>query len=77
MVSRTRSVLATARLLLSAPDHLIAALISLPPPGWLISRFAAAVRETYRLARFGPPSSRTDLAVIVYDGEIIEGDRSE
>lgn len=72
MVSRTRGFLATARLLLSAPDHLVAALISCPPPGWLISRFAAAVREAYRSARFGPPSTRTDLAVIVYDGEITE-----
>jgi hypothetical protein len=72
MVSRSKAAAATARAVLSAPDHLVAALISLPPPGWLASRFAAAVRDTYRLARFGPVSTRTDLQVVVYDAEIIE-----
>ena len=72
MVSRAKGLPATARALLSAPDHLVAALISLPPPSWLAARFAAALRDTYRLARFGPVSTRTDLQVIVYDAEIIE-----
>ena len=72
MVSRTKGLLATTRTLLSAPDHLVAALISLPPFGWLAARFAAALRDTYRLARFGPASTRTDLQTIVYDAEIIE-----
>lgn len=72
MVSRPRAVASTLRAALSAPDHLVAALISLPPPGWLASRFAAALRDTYRLARFGPASTSTDLQVVVYDVEIIE-----
>lgn len=72
MVSRLEGLLAVARLWLSAADHYIAALAGWPPVAWIVSRLAAATREAYRLARFGPTSTCTDLQVIVYDGDIIE-----
>lgn len=67
-----RGLAAVARLLLSALDALITAAIGIPPIGWCVRRLAGAIRETYRLGRFGEPSTRTDLAVIVVDAEIID-----
>jgi hypothetical protein len=72
MVSRLKGLLAVAPLWLSAADHYVTALIGWPPVAWIASRLAAATREAYRLARFGPASTRTDLQVVVYDAEIIE-----
>jgi hypothetical protein len=71
-VSRFRGLAAAARLWLSAADHYVTALIGCPPVAWIAARCAAATRAAYRLGRFGPPSTRTDLTVIVYDGDIIE-----
>lgn len=74
-----RGLVAVARLLLSALDALITAAIGIPPIGWCARQIGALIRETYRLGRFGEPSTRTDLAVIVIDAEIIsdkqEGDK--
>jgi hypothetical protein len=72
MVSRLKGLLAAAGLWLSAADHYVTARLGYPPAAWIISRLAAATRAAYRLGRYGPPSTRTDLAVIVYDGNIIE-----
>lgn len=72
MVSRLRGLLAALRLWLSAADHYITARLGHPPVTWVASRLAAATRQAYRLGRYGPPSTSTDLAVIVYDGVIEE-----
>lgn len=55
----------TLRLLASAADHYVTALLGLPPLGWIVQQITGVLR-------YGPPSTSTDLAVIVYDGEIIE-----
>lgn len=72
MRSRLAGMAAVVRLHLSAVDHYVTARLGWPPVAWMTRRLAAVVREAYRLSRFGPPSTRTDLAVIVYDGDIIE-----
>lgn len=72
MVKCRRGIWAVVRLWTSAADHYVTALIGIPPIAWIAGRLAAATRAAYRLGRFGPPSTCTDLAVIVHDGEIIE-----
>lgn len=62
---------AVARLLLSALDALITAAVGIPPIAWLARQVGALIRETYRLGRYGEPSSCTDLAVVVVDAEVI------
>jgi hypothetical protein len=71
-IARLAGLLAVMRLLFSAADHYVTARLGRPPLAWVARQVAAAVREAYRLGRFGPPSTCTNLAVIVYDGEIIE-----
>lgn len=56
---------APIRLLASAADHYITALLGLPPLGWV-------VRQVAGVLRYGPPSTSTDLAVVIVDGELIE-----
>jgi hypothetical protein len=72
MRSRLAGLAAVARLVCSAADHYVTALVGLPPVAWITRQIVGAVRDAYRLGRFGPPSTCTDLAVIVYDGEILE-----
>lgn len=60
----------TLRLHLTGLDALLTALVGIPPIAWMARRIAAA----YRLARLGPASTCTDLAVIICDGEILEED---
>lgn len=74
-----RGLAAVARLLLSALDALITAAVGIPPIAWIARQLAGALRDQYRIGRFGEPSTRTDLAVVVVDAEIIsdkqEGDK--
>lgn len=72
MRSRLRGLLAVIRLIASAADQLVTALVGLPPAAWIVRRLAGAVRCAYQLGRYGPPSTCTDLAVVIVDGEIIE-----
>jgi hypothetical protein len=67
-----RGLAAVARLLVSAADALITAAVGVPPIGWCVRQLVAAIRETYRLGRFGEPSTCTDVAVVVVDAEIID-----
>lgn len=75
MRSRLHGLWAVVRLVASAADHYVTARLGYPPLAWCARRVAGVLRVTYRLVRFGPPSTRTDLAVIVYDGDIIEEDQ--
>lgn len=72
-----RGLTAVARLLLAALDALVTAAIGIPPIAWCARRLGGAIRDQYRLGRFGEPSTRTDLAVVVVDAEVLdeEGDR--
>lgn len=72
MRARLRGLWAVVCLVASAADHYVTAQLGYPPLAWCIRRVAGVLRGTYRLARFGPPSTCTDLAVVVYDGDIIE-----
>lgn len=72
MVRRIRGTWAVLRLWAGAADHYLTALAGIPPIAWITSRAAAATRAAYRLGRFGPPSTSTDLAVVVIDGDFIE-----
>jgi hypothetical protein len=76
-VARLAGLLAVIRLLFSAADHYVTARLGWPPLAWVVRQVAAVVREAYRLGRFGPLSTRRELAVIVYEGEVLEeeGDR--
>jgi hypothetical protein len=67
-----RGLAAFARLLLTALDALITAAVGIPPIAWCARRLGGAIRAQYRLGRFGEPSTRTDLAVVVVDAEILD-----
>jgi hypothetical protein len=77
MRARLAGLHAVAVFLLSGLDALVTAAVGLPPVAWIVRQVAAVVREAYRLGRFGPLSTRRELAVIVYEGEVLEeeGDR--
>ncbi len=67
-----RGLVAVLVLLISAVDALVTAAVGLPPIAWCVRRFAAVVRDAYRLGRFGPPSTCTDLESFVFEGVIVD-----
>lgn len=67
-----RGLAAVAAFLLSAVDALVTAALGVPPIAWTARQLAAMVREAYRLGQYGEPSTCTDLAVVVLDGEVID-----
>jgi hypothetical protein len=67
-----RGLAAVARLLLSALDALITAAVGIPPIAWCARQFAGVIRETYRLGRYGPPSTRTAVELHIADAEIVD-----
>lgn len=72
MNDRRAGLRAVARLFASAADQLVTARVGIPPLTWLGRQIAAAVRQAYRLGRFGPPSESREVAVIVHEGEVID-----
>jgi hypothetical protein len=72
-----RGLAAVARLFLTALDALITAAVGIPPIAWCARQVAALIRETYRIGRYGTPSDRTDLAVVVVDAEVIYDEEDE
>ncbi|MGH3375958.1 MAG: hypothetical protein ACRDP6_14565 [Actinoallomurus sp.] len=72
MRAHLRGLWAVVRLVASAADHHITARLGCPPLAWCARRVTRVLRDAYRHGRFGPPSTCTDLAVIVYDGDIEE-----
>lgn len=71
-----RGLAAVARLLLSALDALTTAAVGVPPIAWLIGQITAAIREAYRVGRYGPLSASREVAPLVYEGELVDEERS-
>ena len=71
-----RGLLAVAVLVAGALDALVTAAIGVPPVAWTTRRLARLVRDAYRIGRYGPPSTCTDLAVVVPDGEVIDDEET-
>lgn len=62
---RLRGTWAVAVLLLSALDHLAAAVTGWPPVAWTARRFAAPVAAAWRSARHRPARSQLDTVIYV------------
>jgi hypothetical protein len=67
-----RGVLAVVVLLTSAVDHYLTALAGTPTIAWCTRQVAGVIRDAYRLGRFGPPSTRTDIEPLIVDAEIVD-----
>lgn len=67
-----RGLTAVLVLFTSAADHFLAALAGIPTIAWCTRQVAAVIRETYRVARFGPYNTSTDIEHHIVDAEIVD-----